>query len=80
MPIARKRLCFQIILLMRFTFRRKILCGGRIVVGYYKYYHTGLYYPQDALGQSMTIRVQATNAMSPWNTISRSRVFTLPMV
>lgn len=56
-----------------------ILNSSRIVVGYYKYYHTGLYYPQDALGQSMTIRVQATNAMSPWNTISRSRVFTLSM-
>lgn len=50
----------------------------KIAIGYVKYYHTGIYLNTMVSGQVVNVSVEATNAMSPWNTLSTSRIFTLP--
>lgn len=54
------------------------IVNGNIVVGTYRYFHTGIYYSEDVSGMSLTTSVQAINAMSPWNTLTTSRNFVLP--
>lgn len=54
-----------------------IISGNR-VVGTYRYFHTGIYYSAAVVGQTISARVQAINAMQPWNTLTTSATYTIP--
>ena len=54
-----------------------IISGNR-VIGTYRYFHTKIYYTESASGTTINARVQAINAMSPWNTLTTSRTFIVP--
>lgn len=54
--------------------------SNRIVVGEYRYFHTGIYYTDEAVGKNITASVKAINAMSPWNTLTASNSFTVPPI
>ena len=51
-----------------------------VVYGEVVYYHTGLYYVPENYGQTLNCKFQATNAMSPWNTLTVQRQFVIPSV
>lgn len=55
-----------------------IVGSDNIIVGAYRYFHTGCYYSEDVSQTVHSVQAQAINAMSPWNTISTSKTFTLP--
>lgn len=58
---------------------RQVLYGSNnIAYGYIKYYHTGLYYTSSLSGTILSVKANATNARSPWNTLSTSTTFVLP--
>lgn len=52
------------------------LNGDRIVDGYKRYFYTGYTLNQLYSGLRFNVRVQYTNAMSPWNTLTASKTFT----
>lgn len=52
--------------------------SAKIVVGYIKYFHTGLYYTPSLAGAVEYVSAESTNAMNPWNTLSASKTFTIP--
>lgn len=54
------------------------IVNGNIVVGTYRYFHTGIYYTNSIVGMGINTRAQAINAMSPWNTLTTSRNFIVP--
>ncbi len=49
-----------------------------VVYGEVVYYHTGLYYVPENYGQTLHCKFQATNAMSPWNTLVTQEQFVIP--
>ena len=46
--------------------------GDRIIDGYKRYFYTGYKINQLYSGLQFNVRVQYTNAMSPWNTLTTS--------
>lgn len=57
----------------------EMLVGSdRIVYGYIRYFHTGVYYSSSVSGMTARVSAKSTNAMSPWNTLSTSTSFILP--
>ena len=50
----------------------------RIVYGYIRYFHTGIYTDTFIRGATVRITASSKNAMSPCNTLTASAVFTLP--
>lgn len=55
----------------------QLLVGSdRIVYGYIRYFHTGVYYSNALSGTSARVTARSTNAMSPWNQLSTSSSFT----
>lgn len=57
----------------------EMLVGSdRIVYGYIRYFHTGVYYSSSVSGMTARVSAKSTNAMSPWNTLSTSASFILP--
>ncbi len=54
------------------------IVSGSTVVGTYRYFHTDIYYSEGVSGMGLMTRVQAINAMSPWNTLTNSGNFVLP--
>lgn len=52
--------------------------SDRIVYGYIRYFHTGIYYDSSLSGQTASVSATFINAMSPWNTLSTSTFFTIP--
>lgn len=54
--------------------------NNQIVVGEYRYFHTGIYYTAEVVGDNITASVKAINAMSPWNTLTASNSFTIPPI
>lgn len=54
------------------------IVSGNRVVGTYRYFHTGIYYSAAVSGTIIHAQAQAVNAMSPWNTLSTTRYFTVP--
>lgn len=50
----------------------------RIVYGYIRYFHTGIYTDTFIRGATVRITASSKNAMSPWNTLTASAVFELP--
>jgi len=57
----------------------QLLTGAdRIVYGYIRYFHTGVYYSSSLSGTVVRVTAKSTNAMNPWNTLNASATFTLP--
>ncbi|MCX7749672.1 MAG: YolA family protein [Clostridia bacterium] len=52
--------------------------SSNIRYGCIKYYRTGVYYSSSLSGTYVSVQAQATNAMSPWNTLSDYATFVLP--
>lgn len=48
------------------------------VYGEVRYYHTGICYTPDNYNKSFDVVFQATNAMSPWNTLTAGARLTVP--
>lgn len=52
--------------------------SSNIVTGYIRYFGTGIKYSNNVSGITVTTSAKYTNAMSPFNTLSTSKIFTLP--
>lgn len=60
-------------------YETQLLTGAdRIVYGYIRYFHTGIYYSSSLSGTVVRVTAKSTNAMNPWNTLNASATFTLP--
>lgn len=52
--------------------------SDRIIYGYIRYYHTGVYYSSSLKGTTADVSARATNVHNPWNELTDSRRFVLP--
>lgn len=52
--------------------------SDRIIYGYIRYFHTGVYYTPSLKGTTAEVTARATNAMNPWNELSDKKTFVLP--
>lgn len=57
---------------------QELVGSDRIVYGYIRYYHTGIYYSPSLKGTTADVSARATNVHNPWNELSDSKRFVLP--